>query len=266
MARRGSMVLAAAVCMLAVTACTGRAVKPDSISSMNTSATAQADESRTAAFDQAAWNSTAQGQGRTVAAARIIEREGLLLGMSLEQVGKLLGTWDASAIPADYGLYPGGAAGVVYELVEGPSLKVDFEGGTVRSVTILEPAGPPEESVKLAGTWRVVDNAPLERLKLTPSGGLVRGVRRGDRRRPRYGRWAVVAPGRIICWRPYLNSDTRRDSAALYEYRISDDQMTLTWVDAKVDVPGGPAYRGPYEWEPWVGANSAKSIVLRRQE
>lgn len=257
--------LLVAACMFVVTGCASRALRPGSVGAPSASVTVETDETRTAAFDQASWNSTEPGKGHTYAAACALKRDGILLGKSLQEVVLLLGSFDSSAIPVDY-VQIGGSAEAGYRLVEGPTLQIGFKDNEVRTITVLEHAGPAEESVKLAGTWRVIDGAPLERLKFRPDGGLTRAVRIGNRRRPRYGRWSVVTAGRIVCWRPYLNSDTRRDSVAVYEYDISGDRMTLRWVDAKVNVPWGRPNRGPYQWEPWVGAHSARSLTLQRLE
>jgi hypothetical protein len=262
---RRTIALLVASCMLAVTGCTGRALQSDSVRSPSAPVTVETDESRTASFDQASWNSTEPGRGHTYAAACALRRDGVLIGKSLQEVGRLLGRFDSSAVPVDY-VRVGGSAEVGYDLVEGPTLQIGFDDNEVRTVTVVEHAGPPEESVKLAGTWRVIGNAPLERLKFQPGGGLTRAVRIGDRRRPRYGRWSVLTPGRIVCWRPYLNSDSRRDSVGVYEYKISGDRMTLIWVDTQVDVPWGRPHRGPYRWEPWVGASSVRSLTLQRLE
>ena len=94
--------------MLAMTGCTTRVPRSDSIRTANTPVTVQADESRTASFEAAAWNSTEPGKGHTYAAACALRRDGILLGKSLQEVGRLLGGFDSCAIQVDYSMHAGG--------------------------------------------------------------------------------------------------------------------------------------------------------------
>jgi hypothetical protein len=132
--------------------------------------------------------------------------------------------------------------------------------GVVETATIRASAGPPEESMKVAGVWEVQGDTPFKRLELQRKGGLVRRVLLEDNYlHRRYGNWRIVSPGRVLFYRHRFSKNT--DLAAVYAYRIVGDEMTLTWIDERADT-GWPNQAA--SWEPWVGGELGPTFRLKR--
>lgn len=209
------------------------------------------------AFDSDLWESDAPGEGHSLAAARDIVARSLLNGKTLSEVRTTLGKPDAEAIPLDY---ESGSAEILYDIIEGPMLIVRFEDQVVDEVEIIEPAGPPEEALKLTGVWEVQGDGPVRRITFRRAGFLTRRVEINGRLKWRVGNWRVIAPGKIAVYRPRWADSTYL--AAVYEYVIVGDAMALTYAEETPSLEG--LEDRTFVWTPWLAGEDQPMIELER--
>jgi hypothetical protein len=169
---------------------------------------------------------------------------------------KMLGRPDASAIPGrgNPGI-PLPSAEVEYELTEGTRMRVHFKDEIVDAVRIFEPAGPPEMAAEVAGVWRVSNGRGLNKLELRQSGFMIRTELLDGRSKRTFGRWKVIAPGKLLFYTP-----EGKHVAGVYDYKITRDSMTLSWIDERTQLEGP---FGVNSWRPWLADLDHPSMTLK---